>query len=115
MSLESDEYGEGYDVIVTVIVTVTVTVTVSNTYDVVMIGSRVFFPRSSLRSVLCFRDRKCTCSDADHDILQKRSKFPVHLVSEQYNMLFELTNAVCFRYNARTYRPYHAGTCRSSH
>ena len=50
MSLESDEYGEGYDVIVTVIVTVTVTVTVmvtvSNTYHVVMIGSRVIFPRS---------------------------------------------------------------------
>ena len=46
MSLESDKYGEGYDVIVTVTVTatvtVTVTVTVSNTYDVVMIGSRLF-------------------------------------------------------------------------
>ena len=77
MSLESDEYGEGYDVIVTVTVTVTVTDTVSNTYDVVMIGSRMFFPRSSLRSVLCFRDRKCTCSDANIDLFQIRSKFMV--------------------------------------
>ena len=83
MSLESDEYGKGYDVIVMVTVTVTVTVTVSNTYDVVMIGSRMFFPRSSLRSVLCFRDRKRTCSDANHDILQKHSKFSLHLVSDQ--------------------------------